>query len=268
MHLLKEMQVEFDQIDPIRGYKMSEKERIFYDKARGEFLEKLGESESGVTLVRSVFRLMDELTEEYLKENEISCHQGCSWCCYQLVCCTTLEMELIIDYINSLPKTSRRSIKQRTRKDALSFYRYFQENSKSLLRHSLLTGIGIERWENVGPALRKTYRERPCIFLDGGLCSIYPARPIDCRIAKTRDGICGTRAKIWTKRPEPIRLFFDQIASDLITREEEKVYGGLQVVPLVGWPISEKFYPFFFSKGGTNWKEKKKKKRKRGRKNR
>ncbi len=265
MYLLREMQVRVDQIDPVHGWKMSEGERIVYGKAKGEFLERLGEPEEGVALVRNIFRLMDDLTEEYLKENEISCHRGCSWCCHQLVCCTTLEMELIIDYISSLSKPNRRSIKQRVKKEALDFYHYYQRNKRSLLTSSSLSAVvDIERWEDVGPALREAYRERSCIFLDKDLCSIYPVRPVDCRSAKTKDKLCGTRIKIWAEGPKQIRLFLDQIASDLITYEEKRIYGNLQVVPLIGWPISEKFYPFFFSKGGTNWKGKKKKRKKKG----
>lgn len=265
MYLLQEMQLRVDQIDPVHGQQIGEEERVIYDKAKDEFLERLGRPGEGVNLVRNVFRLMDELTEEYLRDNEISCHRGCSWCCHQLVCCTTLEMELIIDYIDSLPRSSRRSLKQKIRKGALNFYHYYQRNKKSFLGSSFLsTTVGIERWEDIGPALRKAHRRKPCLFLDRDICSIYPVRPVDCRIAKTKDKICGMRARIWIKEPKQIRLFFDQVASDLITYEEEKVYGKLQVVPLIGWPLTEKFYPFFFSKGGVNLrKEKKRRKKKR-----
>jgi len=261
MYLLQETQIKIDRIDLVHGLKISEEEKTIYDKAKVEFLERLREHKRGVALVGDIFRLMDELTEEYLEENEITCHRGCSWCCYQLVCCTTLEMELIIDYISLRPKPIRRSIKQKAKKDALDFYRYYQRNI--LASSSSLAMVSIERWEDVGPALRKAHRERPCIFLDKDLCSIYPVRPVDCRSAKTKDKICGTRIKIETEGTKQTRLFSDQIASDLITYEEERIYGKLQVVPLIGWPISEEFYSFFFSKGGTNWKEKKKKRKRR-----
>jgi len=264
MYLLQETQIKIDRIDLVHGLKISEEERTIYDKAKVEFLERLGEPKMGMALVRDIFRLMDELTEEYLEENEITCHRGCSWCCYQLVCCTTLEMELIIDYIRLRPKPIRRSIKQKAKNDALNFYRYYQRNKRNILASSSsLAIVGIERWEDVGQALRRAHRERPCVFLDKDLCSIYPVRPVDCRSAKTKDKLCGTKIKTETEGTKQTRLFSDQIASDLITYEEERIYEKLQIVPLIGWPISEKFYSFFFSKGGANWKEKKKKRKKR-----
>lgn len=256
MYLLQEMELRVEDIDPIKGAQMSEEERIKYNKANAEFLEKLGELKRGPDLVKDVFRLMDELTEEYLEENEITCHRGCSYCCKQLVCCSTLEMELIVEYIRSRSKPTRRAIKQRAKKQALAFNRFYQNNKADILMSSgsIFAMAGIERWEDGGLALREAYRERDCLFLDKDFCSIYPVRPVDCRSARTKDNLCGKRGPKKIK-PEPIRLFFDQIASDIIMKEEERVYGQLQIVPLIGWPVSEKFSGFFLGKGGTHWKQ-------------
>ncbi len=249
MYLLQEMELRVEDIDPIKGGQLSEEQKIVYNKAKAEFLEKLGESKQGPDLVKDVFHLMDELTEEYLEQNEITCHCGCSYCCKQLVCCSTLEMQLIVEYIKSRPKPTRRAIKQRAKKEALAFNRFYQNNKADILMSSgsIFAMAGIERWEDGGLALRKAYHGRDCPFLNKSLCSIYPVRPVDCRSAKTKDNVCGKRSPKEIKA-KPIRLFFDQIASDIIMKEEERIYGQLQIVPLIGWPISEKFGNFFLGR--------------------
>lgn len=236
MLLLKEMEME---IHPSLGGVLSKEERVFYSEAKEEFLQKLNYSKGGTELVSNIFSLTDELTFLYLKENQIACHQGCSQCCRQLICCTTLEMELIVKYIDFLPRLSRRNLKGKLKREAFWLNRFYQQ---TIIKFPDLP----QRWEVFAQPLKKIYNGRNCSFLNiRNLCSIYPVRPIDCRIAKTKN-ICGEEKEGEGEGPKSIRLFFDQVASDLIMKEEEKKYGKLQVAPLAAWPITEQFKNFFF----------------------
>jgi Fe-S-cluster containining protein len=76
-----------------------------------------------------------------------------------------------------------------------------------------------------------------------GQCLIYPVRPIDCRTAKTKSP-CGKLSEL-KETPNEIRLFCDQIVSDLIMEKGEEEIGRMEVIPLIGWPISEQLGKFF-----------------------
>lgn len=232
---------------------MAEWELKNYRAAKLQFEERLVVMKSnGINLVARIFKLMDELTEEYYSQDaarDITC-QTCAggWCCFQLVSCTTLEMLVIRDYLESLSRPTRRAICQRVRKHALKFSRLHQ------------TTFGIWGGYKNGPPLQQMlrtkklmehYNEKPCPYLNAAKqCSIYSVRPLDCRIAKTRDKICGTRPErgivVVGLEPKPVRLMFEQVASDLLMDEEIKIYGQPTFVPLAAWPLYEPFRKIFF----------------------
>lgn len=239
MCLFRKMEIE---VHPSLGGHLGETEYVIYQEAKEGFSHRLDSSLKGRELVKNIYALVDELTLEFLKDNQITCHRGCAWCCKQLVCCTTLEMELIVDYLKSLPRKPRRVIIQKVRKEALwleKLHRKIEANSPSGLP---------KRWELLAEPLKEAHLGWPCPFLNSmNSCSIYPVRTIDCRTAKTDDHCCGkTVEETLEERPQGIKLFFDQIASDLIMEEEERIYGKMQVVPLAAWPLTPNFSKFFF----------------------
>jgi len=77
-------------------------------------------------------------------------------------------------------------------------------------------------------------------------CDIYPVRPINCRIAKTKNrcGIYETEEDI-TKRPKEIKLFLDQVAINLIIAEQRRMTNDSTQKPLADWPLVEGFKGFF-----------------------
>ena len=231
MILLEEVGIEMPAIIGF-GKKMSEEQIRKYNEAKEEFVRRLNSSSSGKNMVAEIYKLLNQFTSEYLKNHRIACGEKCSYCCRQLVCCTTLEMGLIADYIQTLPRVQRRPVMHKAKMKAVDFCKK---------NHSILTSAA--RWEEVASFLRNKHHGVPCIFLRDRKCSIYPVRPIDCRIAKTSNP-CGRERELALK-PQNIRLFCDQVASDLIMKEEEKCYGKMQVVPLIGWPITPEFDHFF-----------------------
>ncbi len=199
-----------------------------------EFLRRLYSSQGelkGVGLVKSVFALMDSLTAEYLKNNKTSCHKGCDICCHQLVCCTTLEMKVIKDYLETLPRPKRRAIKHNVKMGAIKFARSCNANKFDIMKGR---GVGIN------DPLRQFYYGKPCPYLSNHSCSIYEARPADCRIFKTKDD-CSKTGMV-----KEIRLLFEQISVNLIMEEEQKSHNIRGLPALVGWPLRDEFQKYFF----------------------
>lgn len=177
---------------------------------------------TGKRKVFDVFRIMDTLLKSWLKSNKIACCEGCSYCCLQMVCCTTIEAELIVDWISSQKKKVRSRLKKEARTYALKFY----QTNRSIIN-------GSKQWEDIGNALRQKTIGSPCIFLRKGKCSIYPVRPLDCRSCRSTTS-CGFNAK-----PKGVKFYLDQLAADIIMEEEENTYGSFVMYPLASWPISK-----------------------------
>jgi len=242
------------------------REKKIYDRAREIFLSRLDAAATGKEKVRNIFSLVDELIAEFLETNQVACHCGCSTCCYQLICCTTLEMELIVDYLASLSREARRNITKRVNKEAL-----WLDNTVRRLK-ALSSGGLSSRWEVLaaGPLRAIYYGKRPCPFLNSlGECGIYPVRPIDCRIARSQDPNCGSRMDVDVpgegpeetifEEPEAVRFYLDQVASDLVMEEEEREKGAMQVVPLQAWTLTPEFRNFFVDRPQQPKKKKHKK---------
>jgi Fe-S-cluster containining protein len=231
MVLLEKINVKIHSI-PCVDAGLSEEEIGKYSQAREDFSRMLKPSLSGKALISEIYRVQDRLNLEYRKGNAVACGAKCAYCCRQLVCCTTLEMELIVDHLRAIPRPRRREIVRVAKKKAIDFY----TKNSGWMNNAL-------KWEDVAGMLRRKLHLVPCIFLKNGNCSIYPVRPVDCRIAKTAKP-CGHEKNL-ESLPEGIRLFCDQVASDMIMDEENRCFGALQVVPLIGWPISDRFIGFF-----------------------
>ena len=235
------------------------------DRAREIFLSRLDAAATGKEKVENIYALVEELMAEFLENNQIACHCGCSTCCYQLICCTTLEMELIVDYLTFLSRPARHNIIKRVNKES---------NWLDRVARKFYSGSLPSRWEPLaaGPLGKIYYGKRPCPFLNSlGACSIYPVRPIDCRIARSQNPDCGSRIEMDVpedgpeetifEEPEAVRFFFDQVASNLIMEEEERVHGAMQVVPLQAWAMTPKFHSFFMDRPQQPKKKKKHKRR-------
>lgn len=229
MVLLERMEFE---AYPALGGKLSERDMRFYREARKEFLTQLDCSLTGVEKVKAIYRLLDDLTAKYLETHSISCRKNCPWCCYQVIGATTLEMEVILDYIGSLAPSQRLRVKKKAKKAGLKYAKF------------LKVSTGVVRARRIDDSIKQFYSGKPCLYLEGSECLIYPARTIDCRIAKTDSKICGQHDAI--AQVNSIRLFVDTVAADLITDEEQKMYGALHYVLLAAWPVTERFARNFF----------------------
>lgn len=216
-------------------------------KAEEEFLKETGGRKRGIEFVRVIFKTADRLTAEWLKENKIACQAGCSECCLQMVSCTYAEAELIKQHLAILPKKQRQAVIKRVNQEAIYLHWLFRQMESLERKQNLFKGSASSASVNVGLRVYAEHRRqlRPCPYL--GLdkkCCIYPVRSVDCRIAKTRIR-CGRKKEGDTEKPEEIKLFFDQVAINLIMDEQRRITGRSEVIPLAGWPLMEGFRGFF-----------------------
>jgi len=165
------LEVMKSEIHPSLGGKLSEEDQHIYGEAKKEFLSQIDCSLTGIERIKAIYELVDALTDKYLETNSIICQKGCSWCCYQLVCCTKLEMELILEYSQSLPRNKWVVIKKEANKAGRK-YRGFYRGSTGRSGSLVIPG------EIDGP-MKSFYRGKPCTYLKRGKCLIYPVRPID-----------------------------------------------------------------------------------------
>ena len=101
----------------------------------------------------------------------LACQKGCAACCTGSVTMTSLEGEVILDFINKnnrgkwllhkLAKTAPGKSKA-----AITLNQY----AAACLKH-----------QEVGEAALGSWDFTPCVFLDENMCSLYEVRPFDCR---------------------------------------------------------------------------------------
>lgn len=229
--------------------KMTCQETEHYGRAKKEFLECLAAVNSKTTNPAArIYRLTDELTKKYYLQNEtkdiacLKCRGG--QCCLQLVFCTKLEMSVIQDYLAGLPRKTRRKICQHVRKHALKYFHLHQTTFGTTFDN----GSPFEQILRTKQLMTRYYG-KPCPYLnDAKRCAIYPVRPLDCRIAKTRDKFCGTNLEFnaQIRKIQPVWLMFEYVATNLMQDEEMRIYGELTIVPLSEWPLIEPFNKIFF----------------------
>jgi Fe-S-cluster containining protein len=177
---------------------------------------------NGSTFVAAVYALMDQLSAAaYAGKNvTVACGRGCSFCCYQIVSCTSIEWAEIRSLLQRKPPSK-------------NFRAVIAERVGVWLRYYHKTGL-----ETNPIRLAKDWLGKPCVFLGGdGSCQIYEARPIDCR-AYTNSIKCGTT-------PDAMRFVkrnfwpWERWANEMLLDEEARVRGlereQLGVTPLPEW---------------------------------
>lgn len=228
----------FEKIETTRG-NIPHSLTDSYDQAKREFIENNFADNilTGKGLVRRVSSIVDSYLSEYTKSNYVSCKRGCSLCCKQLICCTRLEMEVIIDYLNTLMKATKKDIKKNLKKEAVRFATWTSNNLFDIPHHSLISD-----------PIRAKYQGKPCVFLNRNMCRIYPIRPIICRVTKVDDDGCGKPVPLESnyEGQKPLKLFYDHVAVNLIKEEEIRLYGEVKMLPIVAWPLTPTFKKYFF----------------------
>jgi Fe-S-cluster containining protein len=139
--------------------------RIFYRdgyRLAARYLEEDLNEENLLKAIRHLYDSMDELLDAFLQRSAAEgkpaeCRKGCHWCCHQAVFATTHEILFLGMHVR----------KNHQAKEQESFLERARE--KSLLT----AGRSLEEQLKIRKA---------CPFLYDGSCSVYPARPMACRI--------------------------------------------------------------------------------------
>jgi Fe-S-cluster containining protein len=107
----------------------------------------------------------------WIKCFSLACQMGCAACCTQSVSMTSLEGEVILDFIkrNGMEIWLSEKLAQASRgkaKTALTMNQF----ADACLKHREIDGDSLGSWDFA-----------PCVFLEEKLCSIYEVRPFGCR---------------------------------------------------------------------------------------
>jgi len=118
-------------------------------------------------LLTCIFTVYSRWVERF----PLACQRGCAACCTQSVTMTSLEGEMILDFLKVRDRDNRLS-EQLAQKEpgnngaAITTNQY----AKACLGHQEITEDTLGGWDFT-----------PCIFLSGDVCSIYEVRPFGCR---------------------------------------------------------------------------------------
>ena len=144
---------------------ISEVDRIFYADGYRIAGHHLAEGVSRARMIGAIeqlYRSVDELLDSFTSRSRMegrpaACARGCHWCCHQAVFAVTHEWLYIREYIASVMPVGMDAV--------------FLQRAKSKSDRTL----------DMTPGELLKFKA-PCPFLDEGACSVYPARPMACRI--------------------------------------------------------------------------------------
>lgn len=117
--------------------------------------------------IQKQYLAISDLTRSFgqrsiLEKQPIACAKGCSWCCFQPVYLTTQEALLLYEYILKTFDSRKLEIIQAKAEKKLKKTKHLAEEKKQHIIHA-------------------------CPFLEDNSCSVYPVRPMACRIYLSQD---------------------------------------------------------------------------------
>ncbi|ACL04540.1 protein of unknown function UPF0153 [Desulfatibacillum aliphaticivorans] len=115
------------------------------------------------TALMRLYSLLDRIIEPW----PTACEKGCASCCTTHVTATTLEGRAVLDYLEKENRTLPANLDE-------------GELFSPAVTTNGLARLCMEREEP--PEEFKPDHFNPCPFLEDGVCSIYPARPLGCRV--------------------------------------------------------------------------------------
>lgn len=139
--------------------------RLFYRDGYRIAIQHLEEGISAANLITGIAKLhqeVDDLLESFLKRSSAEgkaaeCKKGCNWCCHQTVYALTQEFLYIKHYMD----------------------RHFSASRKNKCLENARVGTLLTQTKSLK---EQAQVKAPCPFLELGVCSIYPVRPMACRI--------------------------------------------------------------------------------------
>lgn len=113
--------------------------------------------------IKTIYKELDQIVSDMIvaQPSMVKCKLGCADCCHAVFDVSLVEGQLIMEAFNALDRGSRRQITRRAEKAMKQWKRIFSNPDQ-------IEDIGKERIR--------------CPFLDKkDICTIYSARPVNCR---------------------------------------------------------------------------------------
>ncbi|WP_338668253.1 YkgJ family cysteine cluster protein [Pseudodesulfovibrio methanolicus] len=108
--------------------------------------------------VREAYAVCESMLDELQLDPPLACKRGCIHCCYNQVALTEPEaLFLGLHLLGTRSPERLRDLANRAR--------------------ALADGLKGKSWREIGMMRHRL----PCLFLEDGGCSVYPARPLACR---------------------------------------------------------------------------------------
>ncbi|TLX72415.1 YkgJ family cysteine cluster protein [Labilibacter sediminis] len=181
-----------DKVDP--GKKDKEMNLSFYKDGYSIASQNITDFKSLTPLFKGmqiqyteIGKLIQSFAQRTHEQNKpIACSKGCKWCCFQPVYLTTQEAILINEFVlQSFDKAKLASLKSKAQKK-LKKTKDLTEEGKQKIKHA-------------------------CPFLFENACSIYPVRPMACRIYLSSDVESCKRNYEATNKKDEFPALFDFI---------------------------------------------------------
>ena len=158
----------------------------------------------------AIFALYEEWAGEYV----FACRQGCATCCTRSVTITTLEGELIHEYLAG------------QRLDLLPLLASLPGNSPVLQASTNQFAAACLRGEDIADD-PGGWDLAPCLFLREGSCTIYPVRPFMCRSFGSR--VCCAEQGV--AEVEPLFLTLNTIIMQCIEHlDQGRPWGNMNAI--------------------------------------
>ena len=157
---------------------------------------------AGVSAKKELLRVTYNVYSRWTERFPLACKKGCGVCCTRSVTMTSLEGEAILDFVRiwGRQKWLYGKLARMTSENGGSQITTNQF-AEACLAGQEIDGEGFGSWDF-----------RPCIFLEGNLCSIYDARPFSCRsFASFVECTADTAAEI-----APIHLAVNTVFTQII----------------------------------------------------
>ncbi|GAB5603572.1 YkgJ family cysteine cluster protein [Thermus sp. FJN-A] len=164
--------------------------------------------------VEELHRAFDRDLALYLEERGMkpSCRAGCAACCFGLVTLSRLEGQALLPHLSEAQRARVRE--EGPRRLALLARGKDQEDFPSRFFQS----------------------RTPCPFLEGGLCGVYPQRPLACRglLTEGDPALCAPEAKPPRGHFLPVPWRMARLRMEALWEEERRRYGFLVLGEMVG----------------------------------
>ncbi|SDE66457.1 Putative zinc-or iron-chelating domain-containing protein [Thermus arciformis] len=164
--------------------------------------------------VEEAHQALDQDLADYLEGKGVrpSCKAGCFACCFGWVTLSRLEGEALLPHLTEAQKA--RLLEEGPRRLALLAWGKDQKDFPS-----------------------RFFRSRtPCPLLEGGLCGVYPHRPLACRglLTEGDPAFCAPEAKPPQGHFLPVPWRMARLRMEALWEEERARYGFLLLGELAG----------------------------------